>query len=224
MNVEPIALIHLLQLASAGLPVGAYSYSEGLEFLSDRRIVNHSSALYDWLTQELSYGAIRLEAAVLVRAYRAAEAKQISAIQDWNLWLSAAKETAELRQQSWQMGQSLVRLCLHLQPAGLLSQCQSPCNFAIAFALAAHHWQIPLAAALLGYLSSWASNLVTAGVKLIPLGQTAGQELLLRLHPQICQASQEIQSLEDDELTSFGWGLALASMAHETQYSRLFRS
>lgn len=224
MNVDAIALIRLLQLASSGLPVGAYSYSEGLEYLTDRRIIDDSPSLYHWLEQDLCQGAIRLEAAILIRAYRAAEAEDLSTIQDWNLWLSAVKETAELRQQSWQMGYALVRLCQNLQPDGLVNHCQSPCNFAIAFALAAVHWQIPLTATLLGYLSSWASNLVNAGVKLIPLGQTAGQQLLLKLHPLLCQASEEILSLEDDDLNSFGWGLSLASMAHETQYTRLFRS
>ncbi|HEY9846047.1 MAG TPA: urease accessory UreF family protein, partial [Candidatus Caenarcaniphilales bacterium] len=74
------------------------------------------------------------------------------------------------------------------------------------------------------YLHSWATNLVTAGIKLIPLGQTAGQQLLLDLQSNLTQAASAITLLQDDELTSCGWGLALASMAHETQYTRLFRS
>ena len=99
-----------------------------------------------------------------------------------------------------------------------------PCNYAIAFGIAAACWQIPLFEATLGYLHSWASNLITAGVKLIPLGQTVGQQLLLNLHPHLGSAAEEILILEDDALCSCGWGRALASMAHETQYTRLFRS
>ncbi len=119
-----------------------------------------------------------------------------------------------------------MRLLLQLQPqlASVINAVGSPCNFAIAFGIAAAHWQIDTQAALVGYLHSWATNLITAGVKLIPLGQTDGQKLLLQLNLNIINASEEILALEDDNLNSCGWGLALASMAHETQYTRLFRS
>lgn len=140
--------------------------------------------------------------------------------------MSAARETEELRQQSWQMGRSLVRLLLELQPqlAALLNDVSNPCNFAIAFGIAATHGNIALSHALLGYLHSWATNLITAGVKLIPLGQTAGQKLLLELKINLNCTTEEILALEDDNLSSCGWGVALASMAHEIQYTRLFRS
>jgi urease accessory protein len=217
-------LLHLLQLASPALPVGAYSYSEGLEFLTESGIISNSSDLQYWLEQELQYGAIRLEAAVMIRAYQAANSGNLPVLQTWNEWLSAARETHELRQQSWQMGRSLLSLIKDLQPQSLAQQCELPCNFAVAFAIAAAGWQISLEEALLGYLHSWATNLITAGIKLIPLGQTAGQRLLLQLQPVLQQAAEEIIDLSDDQLCSCGWGLALASMAHETQYSRLFRS
>jgi urease accessory protein len=101
----------------------------------------------------------------------------------------------------------------------------TPCNYAIAFGIAAAYWQIPLMAALVGYLHSWVSNLINAGVKLIPLGQTVGQQLLLELAPQLSVVSQEIVVLDQrEQLHSCTWGLALSSMAHETQYTRLFRS
>jgi len=223
MLVDSLALLRLLQLASPALPVGAYSYSEGLEALADTGKVRDSTSLQHWVVQELQYGAVRLEAAVMLRTYDAASTQDHPTLQKWNNWLSAAKETAELRQQSWQMGGSLLRLLQEIQPLQVLD-CPSPCNFAIAFGLAAASWQIDREAALLGYLHSWATNLVTAGIKLIPLGQTAGQQLLLDLHGNLTQAASEITLLQDEELTSCGWGLALASMAHETQYTRLFRS
>jgi len=225
MGVETHSvLLRLLQLASPALPVGAYSYSEGLEYLVHTQQVHDVASLQHWLIQELAYGAVRLEAAVMLRAYKATSQQDEPALNDWNHWLSAAKETAELRQQSWQMGRSLIRLLQEIHPESLALNCPNPCNFAIAFGLAAATWKIAPEAAVLGYLHSWATNLVGAGVKLIPLGQTAGQKLLLNLHPELSRATSEILVLPDQDLTSCGWGLALASMAHETQYTRLFRS
>ncbi|WP_250121986.1 urease accessory protein UreF [Chroococcidiopsis sp. CCMEE 29] len=226
MPINSIHVLSLLQLASPVLPVGAYSYSEGLETLVENGMIANELSLKHWLEQELRYGAIRLEAAVMIRAHQSAMLGDIEALGYWNSWLSAARETEELRQQSWQMGRSLMRLLLELQPqlASVIDAVGTPCNFAIAFGIAAAHWKIDLSNALLGYLHSWATNLITAGVKLIPLGQTAGQQLLLELQVNLSCAAEEILALEDDNLNSCGWGLALASMAHETQYTRLFRS
>lgn len=224
MLIEQATLLGLLQLASSALPVGAYSYSEGLETLTEAGKVHDVVSLRHWLEQELQYGAIRLEAAVMLRAYNAARVVDEQALNDWNSWLSAAKETEELRDQSQQMGRALTRLLQDIQPQSLTHTWHRPCNFAIAFGLAAANWQINSEAAILGYLHSWVTGLINAGVKLIPLGQTAGQRLLLDLHPSLSQATQEILELDDDDLYSCGWGLALVSMAHETQYTRLFRS
>ena len=220
------ALLSLLQLANSALPVGAYSYSEGLETLVQTGCLKTDQDLQHWLMQELGYGGIRLEAAIALRAYRAVETQSPEQLQRWNQWLSAARETEELRQQSWQMGRALVRLLSELQPdlETWFSACGHPCNFAIAFGIAAAHWQIPLHSAVLGYLHSWASNLINAGVKLIPLGQTAGQTLLYTLQPVLSQTAVDVMTQGDDELANGGWGLAIASMQHETLYSRLFRS
>ena len=224
--MNDLALLSLLQLTNSALPVGAYSYSEGLETLVDSGKIKDDQSLKHWLEQELHFGAIRLEAAVMVRGYRAAKLGDLEGLSCWNAWVTAARETEELRQQSWQMGRALVRLLQQLQPqlVPMVTACGQPCNYAIAFALAATHWQISEKAAVLGYLHSWATNLISAGVKLIPLGQTAGQQLLLNLHPTTIRATEAILLLEDDDLSSCSWGLALASMAHETQYTRLFRS
>jgi urease accessory protein len=220
------ALLSLLQLANSALPVGAYSYSEGLETLTATGTIDSRQSLERWLLSELRDGAIRLEAAVMVRGLRAAGSEDRSALAYWNAWATATRETEELRQQSWQMGSALSRLLVALVPQLQVpvSACGSPCNFSLAFGIAAAHWQIDEFAAILGYLHSWASNLISAGVKLIPLGQTAGQKLLLNLHPTLINAAREIVSLEDDDLCGTYWGLSLASMNHETLYARLFRS
>ncbi|MGB3405831.1 MAG: urease accessory protein UreF [Microcoleaceae cyanobacterium] len=224
-------ILELLQLSSPALPLGAYSYSEGLENLVEQEIITNKNTLEHWLTQELSYGAIRLEGAIMVRAYNNTIQSNFTQLNDWNNWLSAARESSELREQSWQMGNSLSRLLLelnHVQEIPNLKKCieavGKPCNYAVAFGMAAASWQIDINYAVLGYLQSWASNLITAGIKLIPLGQTAGQKILLKLHPIIIESTQEILALSDDNLVSCNWGLGLASMAHETQYTRLFRS
>ncbi len=219
------ALLKLLQLASPTLPIGAYSYSEGLETLVDAAKITSASSLDHWLRQELRYGAIRVESSVMIRAYHAALAEDFSALTDWNHWLSATRETEELRSQSWQMGRSLLRLVQDLEADEITSRLlQDECNFAIAFGTIAAQWQIDEQSASLGYLHSWATNLISAGIKLIPLGQTAGQRLLLELSEAFEQATQEVLTLPDHDLSSCGWGLSLASMNHETLYSRLFRS
>lgn len=230
--IAQYSLLRLLQLVSA--PVGSYSYSEGLEKLVDIGIIDCEDRLQNWLKHSLQYGAIRIEAALMLRGYRAAQVGNLEALNYWNAWTTATKETEELRQQSWQMGRTLGRLLQDVKvpsataslPFGseLVKACGSQCNYAIAYSIAATCWQIEEEAALLGYLYGWTANLVNAGVKLIPLGQTAGQQLLLNLHPPIATAVQDVLGLTDDDLSSCSWGLTMASMAHETQYTRLFRS
>jgi urease accessory protein len=224
--VEQLSILNLLQLASPALPVGAYSYSEGVETLVEWGAIADAKSLQHWLERELQFGAIQIETAVMLRAYNAILAGDFTGLNYWNCWLSAARETEELRNSSWQMGRSLVRLLLELQPQlrSTFDAVGSPVNYAIAFGVAANYWQIPQEAAVLGYLHSWATNLITAGIKLVPLGQTAGQQILINLQIQIIDATAKILVLEDDDLCSCSWGLSLASMAHETQYTRLFRS
>jgi urease accessory protein len=236
LTIRPhLQQLRLLQLASSTLPVGAYTYSEGLEFLVEFGSINSAALLQDWIVQELTYGSIQVESSIMLRAYQSTSHDHEAQLLSWNAWWSAARETEELRLQSWQMGRSLLRLFLSLEepfPTANINKTwptlqillERECNFAIAFGIVAAAWQLEPIDALLGYLQSWATNLIAAGIKLIPLGQTAGQQMLFNLQPMIERAAQEIQQLPDDALESCGWGLSLASMAHETQYSRLFRS
>ena len=216
----------ILQLASPALPVGAYGYSEGLEMLVENGTITNIENLQDWLKSELIYGSIRLDGAIMVRGFHAAKSDDMSALKRWNLWLSAARDTEELRAASWQMGRSLMQLLGKLEPDILpvVNAVGYPSNYAIAFAIACAHWDINIQAALLAYLHSWANNLITAGIKIIPLGQTAGQQLLLCLQPLLTTTVGEILTMADDDLGCCNWGLSLASMQHETQYTRLFRS
>lgn len=219
------SLLPLLQLVSPALPVGAYTYSEGLETLVQAGQIKTAADLQQWLMQELQHGGIQVEAAILVRAYQAAIQADSVQLANWNQWLSAFRETEEMREQSWQMGRSLTRLLSELQPQSqsLLVRCD-PCNFAIAFAVAAAHWQIDQSETVIGYLQSWVANLINAGVRLIPLGQTQGQQILLHLSTPLEQTCAAVLNLSDDQLECCSWGVSIASMNHETLYSRLFRS
>ncbi len=226
--VDATALTRLLQLASPSLPVGAYSYSEGLEYAVHAGWVRDAETLGAWLRDGLDAGAARLEAAVLVRMYDAWARGDTDAAARWDTWLSASRETEELRTQSEDTGRALLRLLAALGPALVQDRARDGlrgrCNFASAFALAASGWGIARADALTAWLHGWAANLVSAGVKLVPLGQTAGQQLLWALQDDIARAAEVAAGIDDEDLGVASWGLALASMAHETQYSRLFRS
>lgn len=220
------AALRLLQLASPALPVGAYSYSEGLEYAVESGAIRDAAALRVWLEDALASGGARLEAAVLTRVFNARAGRDGQSVDRWNTWLTAARESEELRAQNLEMGRSLLKLLAELQPPlpdaeRILAR---PCNFAVAFAVAAVHWGIARDAAVAAYLQTWVANLIGAGVKLIPLGQTAGQQLLWDMQASIDRAAREALAMEDEDLAVSNWGQALACMQHETQYSRLFRS
>lgn len=223
------SLLFLLQLCNSSFPLGAYSYSEGLEFLVDNGDISDVEKLRQWLENELIYGSIRLEGAIALRAYNCYQNGDAQRLYYWNNWLSASRETKELREQSWQMGKSFSRLILNLIPDDtnlhrLINSFDSPCNSAIAFGIITAHIGISPQEMLWGYLHNWVNNLVNGGIKLIPLGQTEGQKLILALHSTIVNSSEEIMNLQDDQLASCSWGLSFASIHHETLYSRLFRS
>ncbi|MGK7891038.1 MAG: urease accessory protein UreF [Leptolyngbyaceae cyanobacterium] len=230
-SLAPDALLRLLQLASPSLPVGAYSYSEGLETLVHDSRITTAAELEDWLRQELRYGPIGLELTVMVQVHAAMVVGEVGAIAHHNQWLSALRDSEEIREQHWQMGRTLVSLLQNLDPelTGTLETVGLPCNFAIAFSIAAAHWQLPPEAMALGYLQSWLTNLINAGVKLVPLGQTTGQTLLLQLYPELKETTARAIATAantdpTDPTTICNWGMALATMNHETLYSRLFRS
>ncbi len=221
-------IIGLLQLASPMLPVGGYTYSDGLETLINMGIVKDRISLHNWLETELKQGAIMVETAVVRRIYGNLLNNNIQGVIYWNNWLSATRETKELREQSWQMGGSLIKLLKELittdELHSNLGKINPPYNYATAYGIAGYYWSISEDLVIVSYLQSWLSNLVNAGVKLIPLGQTDGQRILFNLALNIRETSLKTKDLTDDQLYCCSWGLSMASMHHETLYSRLFRS
>jgi urease accessory protein len=225
---DALAVVRLLQLASPALPIGAYSYSQGLEWMVDGRHVRDEASAQDWIAGVLEHAMASGDAAVLWRLLEARGRGDRTRFSQWNTWYRASRETRELRAETEQMGMSLARLATELailDDAGrVFADENAPLTLPAAFALAAHGFGIAAEAALIGYLTSWLENQVLAAIKAVPLGQVAGQRILLALGPAVAQAAQRAQALDDDDVASFAPGLALASARHETQYSRLFRS
>ena len=223
-----IRLARLLQLASPALPVGAYSYSQGLEAAVDRRVVRDAVTAAQWIGDLLEYSVARMEAPVLLRLIGAWRGFDFAAIDHWNALFLASRETAELRAETVQMGFSLRKLLIELEGTNEETRAHltrlEEIAFPTSFAGAVAHWQIPTQPALVAYLWSWLENQVMAAMKALPLGQTDGQRLLLALGDRLETIAHRATLLTDDELGSFAPGLALLSSHHETQYSRLFRS
>ena len=226
--METAALLHLLQLASPSLPVGAYSYSQGLEATIENGTVKNEESARAWIVGGLHHVVARFEAPLLWRLLQAFAARDGTAVSDWTQRFVAARDTAEFRAETIQMGYSLAKLAsdLRIGDAELLAilQQQEEIPLPTALAYAAVALDVPHEAALLGMLFSWAENQVLVCVKSVPLGQVAGQRLLLSLRPELQAAAEVAQCLADDELSNWSPGLSLLSMRHEVQYSRLYRS
>lgn len=228
MSGDVLALVRLLQLASPALPIGAYSYSQGLEWMIDRRAVCDAATAGDWIGDVLAHVIAQGEAPVLWRLLDAAAIRDSQRFAEWNAWYRASRESRELRAETEQMGASLIQLAADLgvldEVAAGMARDAAPVTLPAAFALAAAALSIPAEAALAGYLASWLENQVLAAVKALPLGQVAGQRLLHALGARLPEVVARAKTLADDDIASFAPGLALASAFHETQYSRLFRS
>jgi urease accessory protein len=208
-------LARLLQLASPALPVGAYSYSGGLEAAVEAGVVSDAASAERWIGDVLAHSVAGMEAPVFLRLCSGTEMAQ------WNDFFLAGRETAELRAETVQMGYSLNRL---LPALGVEAVPLEEPAFPAVFARAAVAWGIEPQAALVAYLWAWLENQVLAAVKAVPLGQTDGQRILARLGARLDALAAQAAGLEDDELCNFAPGLALRSSRHEAQYSRLFRS
>ena len=223
-----LALVRLLQLASPALPIGAYSYSQGLEWVIEQRQVQDRASASRWIGDMLRLVVAPGEAAILWRLLGAVRRAEWREVVEWNDTFRASRETAELRTETEQMGGSLARLAGDL---GLLddsareaSGAMAPVTLPAAYALAARGFGIDPSDALAAYVWAWLENQVLCAVKAIPLGQLAGQRMLLDLGAHVPAAAKLASSIADADISTFAPGLAIASSRHETQYTRLFRS
>ncbi|HEX4023951.1 MAG TPA: urease accessory UreF family protein [Steroidobacteraceae bacterium] len=220
--------LRLCHLVSPALPVGAYAYSQGLEFAVHAGWVRDEASTLEWL-QGLSHYAIgSLDLPILLRLHRAWSAADLPLVERWTGQLIASRETAELRAEERHLGCSLARVLAQLNVGAALpwqdaADAHAPA-FATMFALAAVHWDIAAGEALCGYLWAWSENQVLAAVKLVPLGQSAGQRLLHRLIDAMPKIVGRAVSLDDESIGIGAVSQGLGSALHETQYTRLFRS
>ena len=213
----------LLQLASPMLPVGAYSYSQGLESAIDAGLVRDEAGALRWIGDGLARVLARYEAPVWLRLHRAFAVGDRIAARQWNEDVLATRETHELRAESAQMGYSLIQLLRSLD-----HDCPIEPDVGIAYptahAWACTAWDLSASDGLVAYLYGWVENQVMAALKTVPLGQTAGQRLLLALRAGIEDCAARAQDIADEDLGTQSPMLAILSSHHESQYSRLFRS
>jgi len=228
---NPLALAGLLQLASATLPVGAFSHSLGMEAALDAGLLKDEAAAERWIEDYLAevwrYG----EAPLWCAQFDAWQQPDADAVRCWNARLLASRETAELRIECEQTGRSLVQWLQGLPPDGSIDEAQrallislQPVAFSSVHALAARSFGLDRGSGLQALGWSLIENLVMAAIKLVPLGQSAGQRMLRRLALQLPEWVASGITLQPAAMRNFAPMLAILSSNHETQYSRLFRS
>lgn len=222
------SLLQLMWLASPALPVGGFSYSEGLEAAVEAGRVTNESQAGDWLLDQLHLMLARSDLPVAAAAFKAWQRQDRATLVDLNAWVTTTRESAEARLQTEQMGRSLVEWLKNRgfddpRVALLASLAPAP-TWPVAFALAVAQTGAPLREAMLSFCFGWAENMMQAALKAVPLGQSAGQRVLSRLSAAMPDAVDHALRVADSERQAFTPMLAILSAQHETQYSRLFRS
>lgn len=248
-----LALIRLLHLASPTLPVGAYTYSQGLEWAVESGAIHNEASAGQWIGDCLTHSLASFEAVYLAHMLAAWRDSDTAQLEELDAEFIASRETAELRAETLQMGHSLARLLRDLSETNRHSgECRSPVitpaqtldtglsrydgasehdltafpqpSFPLAWSFAAANWNIEPEDAIVGYLWAWLENQVMAALKAVPLGQTAGQRLLLSLGERLPELARKAAATPLTNAHNFLPAFALASSLHETQYTRIFRS
>lgn len=218
-----LRLLRLLQLASPALPVGAFACSQGMEWAVEAGWIKNAETTAEWIGGLLARGLASFDVPLFGRLYGAWQARDRQGFDQWSRYLLAGRGSGELQQEERLMGQALLRLLLQLQPEYMVRKPDIP-TFVGLFAAAAGNWEIGPRDACAGLLWSWCENQVAAAVKLVPLGQTDGQRILMELAGQVAAAVERGLALDDDAIGACAPGQSVASALHETQHTRLFRS
>lgn len=229
LNVQHVTT--LLHLSSPALPIGGFSYSQGLEAAVELELVHDEPSALEWIEQQLHIVMARTEAPLWCLLFEAWQHQDQPALDEWNQWFYASRETQELRQETEQMGKSLQKLALELnwgdQNSHALLKGLTPLTLPCMHALVCVSEQLPKESALAAYLFTWLENQVTAAIKSVPLGQLAGQRILTQVSRQIPTALQEAlerSRSSPPQLNAFAPQYAIIASRHESQFSRLFRS
>lgn len=224
MSAFTPGLLQLIWLASPALPVGGFSYSEGLEAAVDCAGVTTEKRASDWIADQLHLSLSRCDLPVLLQAVTAARTSNGERLKTLDAWVRQTRETSEFRLQTEQMGRSLADWLRGLYPddATLFTGWQP--TYPVAFAVAAARTDASAADIAAAFCFGWAETMVQTAIKSVPLGQSAGQRMLARLADEIPAALAHAATLDDDGRQALSPMLAILSARHETQYSRLFRS
>lgn len=214
-TITDAALLQLVWLASPALPVGGFSYSEGLEAAVEAGLVRDEASAGDWLVDQIHLALGRSDLAVVAQAVAAARAGDARRLAALDAWVRQTRETSELRLQTEQMGKSM---------GALFAAQAGDHTYPVAFACAAAASGAAARQVLLAYAFGWAENMMQSAIKSVPLGQSSGQRILGRLAAEIPAAVDHALALDDASRQAFSPMLAILSAQHETQYSRLFRS
>lgn len=223
-------LLRLLHLASPALPIGAFHFSQGLEYAVEAGWVADEPGALEWIDGIAGASVATLDVPVLIRLIEAWRAADGAAVRRWNAFLLACRETSELREEDRHLGASLLRV---LREFGLATEAfavaradgpRTGVSHACAFAFACARWRLDSVAASQTYLWAWVENQVLGAVKLVPLGQSAGQRMLHALSGRIPPLVENAHKLTDSDIGIATAMSAVASGRHETQYTRLFRS
>lgn len=224
MDEDLVGFCQALRLASPALPIGAYSYSQGLESAVAKGWVHDEISAYDWIEGLLAHGLGRLDLPLVWRLRLALEGHDRPKLLFWSQYLRASREAWELVCEDKVLGASLLKLVVPRDGFLVSGEPKVPLSLALGFAVAGLEWGISQRATVTAYAWSWLENQVAAAVKLVPLGQSAGQRIVTRIIGVLAQVVTEALVLTDDKLGAFAPGYALACAHHETQYTRLFRS
>jgi urease accessory protein len=229
-SLPPVALLQLIWLASPALPVGGFSYSDGIEAAADAGLISDEASASAWLVDQLHLVLARSDLPLLAAAISAWRSDPVepAAITALNDWLIQTRETRESRAQTEQMGRSLTDWLRQRDGrdarAALLAALKPAPSWPLAFALACARSAAAPGDALLSYAFGWAENQVQALIKTLPLGQSAGQRILATLADALPEAVTEALAADPGQRRNFAPTLAILSAQHEQQYSRLFRS
>jgi urease accessory protein len=225
LEIDRLALLRLLQLVSPALPIGTFAYSQALEAAVAASWVGDEASARAWIAGLLDGTLAGLDLPVLSRLYLAWRADDQEAVVRWSRFLGASRGSGELQSEERHLGGNLARLLdgLGLEEARAW-RARADATYVTLFALAAWRWDIPLPVAAQGYAFAWIEAQTSAAVRLVPLGQGAGQRILLEVGARIPAAVIRALALTDDDVGAAAPSHAIASAHHETQYSRLFRS
>jgi urease accessory protein len=229
--VSQLALLRQQSWLSPAFPTGSYSYSHGIEWAVEAGHIHDRKSLVDWLEADLCYGSGRNEAIFFIEAWRSVTNKDSSKLLEIAELAAAFRSTSEFALETSQQATACLTTLRRVWPdsrieslSELLSELRVSPALSVVLGVRTATQSIPATLALPAFLQSYLANLVTAGVRLIPLGQTDGQLAIAELEPAVLAVGAHAEQATIHDLGSAAFMVDLASASHETQYTRLFRS